>query len=119
MPPGPPNAAVPSLFTDGTLILEGTIASLTTLVTRTSTGTMGGSFRCDPYTFTGPIGGTYYSQVAGTSCILGGLWCTLGAALGQCTGATGYSAHPNGKFDGPGQTNVSLSTWGAIKQLYR
>lgn len=119
MPPNPPNAAVPANFTDGTLILEGTIASLVTTITRFSNGTTSGSFRCDPYTFTGPIGGSYYAQVAGTSCILGGLWCPTGVGNGQCANATGYTAHPNGKWDGPAVTEVSSSTWGAIKQLYR
>ena len=119
MPASPPNGTVPSTFTDGTPILEGTIATLVTQVTRFSNGSFSGSFRVDPYTFTGPAGGTYYSRVAGTSCILGGLWCPTGAAAGQCTNATGYSAHPNGKWDGPAATEVSSSTWGAIKQLYR
>jgi len=120
MPPSPPNATVPANFTDGTLILEGTIATLVTTITRFSNGTTSGSFRVDPYTFTGPIGGTYYTQVAGTSCILGGLWCPTGTGNGQCNNAAGYSAHPNGKWDGPSDpTAVSSSTWGAIKQLYR
>jgi hypothetical protein len=34
-----------------------------------------------------------------------------------CT-PSGYSAHPDGKFDNP-PTAVRTSTWGAIKDLYR
>jgi hypothetical protein len=117
--PNPPNAMVPANFTDGTLILEGTIPTLVTTVTRFSNGVFSGSFRVDPYTFTGPVGGTYYNRVIGASCLLGGLWCVSGAANGQCTNPTGYSAHPNGKWDGPPPVEVESSTWGAIKQLYR
>ena len=119
MPPNPPNATVPANFTDGTLILEGSIPTLVTTVTRFSNGSFSGSFRVDPYSFTGPIGGTYYNRVQGTSCVLGGLWCVTGASGGQCSNPAGYSAHPNGKWDGPPPVEVSSSTWGAIKQLYR
>jgi hypothetical protein len=46
---------------------------------------------------------------------LNGQWC--GKYPSGCT-PTGYTAHPNGKFD-YAVTEVKSSTWGAIKQLYR
>ena len=45
--------------------------------------------------------------------LMQGLWCVTSG----CT-PSGYSAHPDGKFDNP-PTAVRTSTWGAIKDLYR
>jgi hypothetical protein len=119
MPPSPPNGTVPSSFVDGTEILSGTLFNFVTTVTRFSNGTFATSFRGD-YQFTGPVGGTYYSRVAGSlPDVMGGLWCAEGTANGLCDLPAGYSSHPNGKFDGPPVTPTSATTWGAIKQMYR
>ncbi len=115
MPATPPNTTVPVNFQDGTLILEGTLSGLHTIVTRTnntSSAIWGGSFSA-AYTFTG---GSQYGLVAGSGInALNGNWC--GKYPSGCT-PTGYTAHPNGKFDFA-VTEVKSSTWGAIKQLYR
>ena len=110
MPAGPPNATVPANFADGTLILSGTLSAFSTQITRVGTNPPNGSFRAD-YTFTG---GSLFSRVQNTGAgLMQGLWCVT-------TGCTpsGYSAHPDGKFDNP-PTAVLNSTWGAIKDLYR
>lgn len=115
----PPNADVPDKFVDGTVILSGSIDYFHTQITRTSTGRFGGSFNAT-YHFTG---GTLYPSIGGNTSNLNGLWCALGSAPGQCTipsnilPPTGYSAHPSGKNDVP--TVAYISTWGAIKMLYR
>jgi hypothetical protein len=115
MPANPPNATVPVNFQNGTLILEGTLSSLHTIVTRlnnTASAIWGGSFS-GVYEFTG---GTQYGLVAGSGVnALNGNWC--GKYPSGCT-PEGYTAHPNGKFD-YAVTEVKSSTWGAIKQLYR
>ena len=115
MPINPPNGTVPVNFQDGTLILEGTLSGLHTIVTRsnnTASAIWGGSFSAT-YQFTG---GTQYGLVAGSGLnALNGQWC--GKYPSGCT-PTGYTAHPNGKFDFA-VTEVKSSTWGAIKQLYR
>lgn len=115
MPANPPNATVPVNFQDGTLILEGTISGLQTIVTRTNntaSAIWGGSFTAS-YEFTG---GSQFGLVSGSGpSLLQGLWC--GKYPSGCT-PTGYTAHPSGKFD-YAVTGVSSSTWGAIKQLYR
>jgi len=119
--PYPPNADVPAKFVDGTVILSGVIDYFHTQVTKSSLGTYGGSFNAT-YHFTG---GTLYPVIGGNSSNLNGLWCTIGTGTGQCMIPSnyvpppppGYSAHPSGKNDVP--TVAHLSTWGAIKQLYR
>ena len=120
IPANPPVAgSVPDRFNDGTPILTGTLSNFNVIVSQfVSTGNWSGSFRAD-YTFTGPIGGQYYNQVQGTSCLVGGLWSPKGTANGQTNLPAGWSAHPNGKWDGPAVTETASSTWGAIKQLYR
>lgn len=115
MPPNPPNATVPVNFLDGTLILDGTLTNLHTIVTRSSNAASaiwGGSFT-GTYQFTG---GTQFPLVVGGGPnLVSGNWC--GKYPTGCT-PTGYTAHPNGKFDFA-LTDVKNSTWGAIKQLYR
>jgi len=119
MPPNPPNALVPSSFADGTLILQGSIVNLKTIVTLLLNGNYATSFAAD-YDFTGPIGGTYFDRVDDFGVAkVAGLWCATGTANGLCGNPEGYSAHPNGKFDLPPATATTVSTWGAIKQLYR
>jgi hypothetical protein len=118
MPAGPfPNATVPVNFQDGTLILEGTLTGLHTIVIRnnnTATAIWGGSFS-GLYEFTG---GTQYGLVAGSGVnALNGNWCGKAIGANRCVPDT-YTAHPNGKFD-YAVTDAKSSTWGAIKQLYR
>jgi hypothetical protein len=111
MPGGPPNAAVPAVYQDGTLILSGSLANFTVQVTKTGTNNPNGSYRSDA-TFTG---GSLYSRVQNTgSTVLQGNWCVFGCL----PPAGGYSAQLDGKFDTPA-TPAHSSTWGAIKQLYR
>jgi len=117
MPINPPNATVPANFTDGPLILNGTLNGFTTNVTKTGGFDPNGSFRTN-YTFTGPAAGTYYQRVQGTGPgLIQGNWCVVPASSGGCV-PQGYSAHPNGKFDQP-PTATKNSTWGQLKQLYR
>jgi hypothetical protein len=115
LPPNPPNATVPSTFTDGTIILSGTIDYFHTLITQGSTGHWSGSFNA-LYTATG---GTQYPKVGGAQANLNGLWCSLGTGVSQCSLPAGYSAHPSGKFDQPSSTPARPSTWGRMKMLYR
>lgn len=117
MPINPPNATVPANFTDGTLILEGTLAGFHTSITTGGASDPNGSFRSG-YTFTGPTGGTYYQRVAGTGeGLLTGNWCVRPPPQSSCV-PQGYSAHPNGKFD-QFVTATGMKTWGALKQIYR
>ena len=107
LPPNPPNAAVPALFKDGTVILEGTITGFHTQVTITNTGGKSGVFSSS-YAFTG---GTHLSEVLACGGTFGGSW-------DPSPGIAGYSAHPNGKWDCPATPAVP-STWGHIKTIYR
>ena len=115
MPINPANATVPVNFADGTLILQGTVSGLHMTVTRsnnTSSAIWGGSFSGN-YQFSG---GTQYGLVAGSGLnAVNGNWC--GKYPSGCA-PTGYTAHPNGKFD-YAVTTVQSTTWGTIKQLYR
>jgi hypothetical protein len=116
MPAGPPNATVPANFQNGTLILEGPLNGLTTSSVRSNT-TWSGTFTTT-YSFTG---GTMFNTVLqgwnyGTGLPLQGNWC-----LKYPTGCTpsGYTAHADGQWLPAAVTDVTTSTWGAIKQLYR
>ncbi|OGF15754.1 MAG: hypothetical protein A2W00_02000 [Candidatus Eisenbacteria bacterium RBG_16_71_46] len=109
MPPNPPNASVPSKFINGTKILEGTISDFHTEIT-SFMGSANGSFRAN-WLFTG---GTLYNRVAALGPnLMQGVWVVTPSSL-----PTGYSAHPDGKFDAP-STPARSSTWGTIKSLYR
>ncbi len=108
LPPGPPDALTVGKYTDGPIIISGTLTNFRTTVTETPT-TAYGNFRSD-YQFTG---GTLYYLVQDTGTgIFGGNWDPLFGF------PAGYSAHPNGKWDTP-PTGVHPSTWGALKLLYR
>jgi hypothetical protein len=112
MPPSPPNATVPGNFADGTVILSGTLCGFRTEISRTVVGPntiVNGSFRSN-YHFTG---GSQYGIVGDAEALLSGLW-NVSSPL-----PTGYSAHPNGKFDSPPSTPALNSTWGILKSLYR
>jgi hypothetical protein len=110
MPANPPNASVPANFADGTLILSGTLSNFYTEITQQTGQPANGSFTAN-YEFTG---GSLYPLVQNTGeGFMQGLWCVTG-----CQIETGYSAHPDGKFDTP-PTPAVTSTWGTIKTLYR
>jgi hypothetical protein len=117
--PNPPNADVPAKYTDGVVVLSGTLTNFRTTITRFSTGTYSTSFRSD-YNVTGGTKAAYLA--GGGTGLLSGAWCANDDAapgvLGLCGLPQGYSSHPNGKFDIPA-TPTQKSTWGAIKQLYR
>lgn len=122
MPPSPPVAGVvPDKFVDGTLILTGVFDVFTTQVTlrRLLSGSLrfGGSWNAN-YHCTGGRAAEFALVGSGIASA-GATWCTNGTGTGQCTSPAGYSAHPSGKFDAPGTTPTSSSTWGRIKLLYR
>ena len=106
-----PGIAFPQ-YAEGTVILSGSIDSLTTLITRSSLGSVNGSFRGN-YRITG---GTYQSQFCGgldTQALLDGLWYPVSPPAG-------YTGHNNGKLDAPDCTTpANTSSWGRIKTLYR
>lgn len=112
MPANPPNASVPANYQDGTVILGGSVDSLVTEVTRSSFGTVNGSFR-GRYTVLSGSGSPQLCQAKGGVGLMNGLWAVSGLP-------TGYIAHPNGKFDAPScPVHTEQSTWGKIKTLYR
>jgi hypothetical protein len=106
-----PGVALPQ-YAEGTVILSGTIDSLTTVITQSSTGSVNGSFR-GKYTITG---GTYQNQFCGgggIAALMDGLWYPVAPPAG-------YTGHNNGKFDSADCTTPTGNTsWGRIKTLYR
>lgn len=112
--PALPSPLVPATFINGPVILSGTLTNFhTSLSTQISTGNTNGSFRSD-YKATG---GLYFPLIGSGSAVFQGLWCVMDEPAG-CRPLT-YSAHLNGKWDTPATTNVTKSTWGSLKQLYR
>lgn len=112
--PALPSALVPARFTNGTLILSGTLSGFhTSLSTTISTGFTNGSYVSN-YVATG---GLYYPLIGSGSAIFQGLICVTPEPAG-CRPLT-YSAHMDGKWDTPGTTGAAKSTWGSLKQLYR
>lgn len=117
----PPNAVVPPNYLDGSLVLSGQFLNpLHVTVTRSSLNNWSGSFN-GQYFFTG---GADYGKVGGATSNINGLWCPAyvtgtGNANGRCSLPSGYSAHPNGKWDSPSSTPATHTTWGAIQALYR
>lgn len=115
---GSPATALP-LF-DGseagvTTILSGLIDYFHTQITKNSLNRWSGSFNALYHS----TGGTLYGAVGNGQANLNGLWCSLGTGTSQCTEPAGYSAHPSGKFDQPGTTPATATTWGRIKTIYR
>lgn len=105
-----PGVAVPQ-YAEGLVILSGTIDSLTTLVTRSSSGSVNGSFR-GKYQITGGTLLGEFCHGVGVG-LMDGLWFPV-------TPPAGWSGHNNGKFDSPScPTDVMPSTWGRLKSLYR
>src|SRR2546421_248334 len=75
VPANPPNALVPSSFSDDPPpILSGVMEYFHTQITRSNFGTFSGSFNAT-YHFTG---GTLYGTIGGNTSNLNGLWCSLG-----------------------------------------
>jgi hypothetical protein len=120
LPALPAPGVIPNTYIDGTTILIGVLDNFTIIVTRSSLGTYSGSFRAD-YRCTG---GTLFSRVGSAWQLFSGAYCPIPPAppvtpIGTCELPTGWIAHLNGKWDGPGTTAVTPSTWGTIKSLYR
>lgn len=116
LPANPPNALVPSTFTDGTIILSGTISYFHVQVTFTGIPARYAGSLNATYNITGGTWGHIFDP--STAANLTGLWCTLGTGLNQCTLPAGYSALVSGKTDSPPVPTLR-STWGTLKTLYR
>jgi hypothetical protein len=119
LPALPAPGVVPDAFVDGTMILGGGMDTLVVIVTRASTGNYTGSFRANYWA----TGGTRFDQVGDAGNLLSGAWCAVPPGtsfpIGTCSLPTGWSAHPNGKWDTPITVPALPSTWGKIKTLYR
>lgn len=115
----PAPGIIPNTYGNGTLILEGSMADLSVSVMKSPTLTYSGSFRTN-YAFTG---GSLFERVSNGTDLLSGLWCpvppTLPAPTGTCQLPTGWSAHPNGKWDAPATVPAKPWTWGSVKVMYR
>jgi hypothetical protein len=100
-PPDLPSGVVPDAFVDGTMILGGVMDTVLVIVNRSSGGIYTSSFKAH-YQATG---GTRYCQVGSARTLMDGLWCpvppTSPSPTGTCPLPTGWSAHPNGKWDTP------------------
>ena len=112
--PNPPNATVPSYFTDGTLILAGNMSNMTVQTnnfTPLKTGNIEGDILW--------TGGTLLTRTYGagtTKCP--GLF-TGGATWNSSVVPQGYLFRHAGKIDLQCAVAAKGSTWGRIKQLYR
>lgn len=106
-----PAVALPQ-YAEGTVLLSGPIDSLTTVITRSSLGSVNGSFR-GRYRITGGSYATQFCGGAPVASLMDGLWYPVAPPAG-------YTGHSNGKFDAPDCTTpVNGSSWGRIKVLYR
>jgi hypothetical protein len=105
-----PGAAL-GAYTDGTIVLSGSIDSLTTTITKSSLGTVNGSFR-GKYRVTGGTLANLFCP-GGAAGLMDGLWFPVAPPAG-------YTGHNNGKFDAPDCTTPAKTTsWGRIKTMYR
>jgi hypothetical protein len=107
----PPNADVPSKFTDGTLVVGGTVDDGELYYNYPSqSGGMGGSMTIDVDTYgyipVGSYPGWLVSALASPT------------PSGSCPVPTGYDHNVSGECSHP-VTNTKTKTWGAIKALYR
>ncbi len=111
--PNPPNANVPSTFTDGTLILWGQFTSFYTLTnnfTTYKTGQMEGNINW--------VGGTLFDRTfnsGGEPCP--GLF-TGGITWNPTVLIEGYIFRHDGKIDLNCPTPTESTTWGRIKSIY-
>ena len=122
LPALPAPGVVPDAFVDGTMILSGGMDTLSVIVTRTSAGSYTNSFRANYW----GTGGTRFAQIGAAVSLMSGSWCAVppgtSSPIGTCSLPTGWSAHPNGKWDTPSSAIIVPtlpSTWGMIKSLYR
>lgn len=111
--PNPPSATVPSTFTNGTLILSGTISGFYTQTndfTAFDTGNAEGTIQW--------TGGSLFNVVSP-----GGVPCpslfTGGLTWYPPVMIAGYLFRHDGKIDIDCPTPAGRSTWGRIKSLYR
>ena len=111
--PNPPNASVPSTFTDGTLLLSGTVSNFFTQTnnfTQFMTGNAEGNITWTGGSLIGHVGGENPCDALFTG---GMTW------LPPPVGVEGYLFRHDGKIDHECPTPARSSTWGAIKKLYR
>ena len=118
----PPNATVPSSFSDGSLVLSGSFQALTVTFIRRNSDAMVLSGNADSGTpsvgngvFTGGSALPLVS-ISGRSCpfrVTGG-WLARAGSF-----PAGFSAHFDGKIDIDCPTPAENSTWGRIKGEYR
>ena len=112
--PNPENGDVPSRFTDGTLILKGTVKDFFTQtnsnITPYQTGNSEGKIAW--------TGGDLFGYMGEDNCLdlfTGGLtWSQL-----PNVGIQGYLFRHDGKIDNECPTPTRTSTWGRMKTLYR
>lgn len=111
--PNPPNANVPSTFTNGTLLLTGTISGFYTQTndfTAFNTGNAEGTI-----TWTG---GTLFPYVSHSGEPCPSLF-TGGATWYPPVMIAGYLFRHDGKIDVDCPSPTKSSTWGRVKSLYR
>jgi hypothetical protein len=107
-----PSAPFEAKFTNGTLLLAGTLADISTSVSGLTGQVPNGSI-LGHYSYTG---GSLYPAfvVTPSNNLLQGNWNPAPSSL-----PPGYSAQSTGKFDTDSPTPTRASTWGTIKSLYR
>lgn len=111
--PNPPNANVPSTFTNGTLILSGVISNFFTQTNNFSPTMTGNSEGNITWT-----GGTLIGFVGGEANPCPGLF-TGGMTWLPSVNIPGYLFRHDGKIDHECPTPTRPSTWGRMKALYR
>jgi len=118
----PPNATVPSSFTDGSLFLSGFYTSLTVTFSKQNSNQQilgGNADTGEPSVANGVFtGGSALPLVS-----IGGRGCPFRITGGWLAKPgnfpTGYTAHFDGKIDINCPTETTPSTWGKIKSQYR
>lgn len=107
--PPAPSVAYPQ-YNETTVLLSGPVDTLVVTVTKSSLGSVNGSFRGQYRVTGGSMAGDICNSAPG---LLNGLWYPVNPPAG-------YSAHHNGKYDAPDcATPTRNSTWGRVKTLYR